>query len=224
MSLFRQLAAPFPPAAVSWRVGSTTQDKKRGMALAYIDARDVMDRLDAVVGPDCWQCRYPHAAGRTVCELDVWVEGRGWVTKSDGAGDTDVEAEKGALSDAFKRAAVRWGIGRYLYDLDSPWVELKPAGRSYAIADHEMARLQRLLGAAQQPTQRLTALPPDLEPRSRYQELEDALTSALTTAELRSIPADRAKDFEALTDKEREDLKKVYAFKAQALRSFGEAA
>jgi hypothetical protein len=44
----RALFAPFPPGRVSWRVGSTTQDKKRGMALAYIDARDVMDRLDAV--------------------------------------------------------------------------------------------------------------------------------------------------------------------------------
>jgi hypothetical protein len=45
-----------------------------------------------------------------------------WVRKSDGAGETQVEGEKGAISDALKRAAVKWGIGRYLYDLDSPWV------------------------------------------------------------------------------------------------------
>ena len=49
--LFDKLAEPFPPDAISWRVGSTTQDKSKGMALAFIDARDVMDRLDLVCGP-----------------------------------------------------------------------------------------------------------------------------------------------------------------------------
>lgn len=152
------LAKPFPPERVSWRVGSTTQDKKRGMALAYIDARDVMDRLDEVCGPAGWSCRYPQTSGKAViCEIAIWINDR-WVAKEDGAGDTDVEAEKGALSDAFKRAAVKWGIGRYLYDLDSPWVELEPAGRSYKIADREMKRLRDMLAgkgpAAPAPTPR----------------------------------------------------------------------
>jgi hypothetical protein len=142
---FNALAAPFPPQAISWRVGSTTQDKKKGMALAFIDARDVMERLDAVCGPAGWQCTYPHANGKTVCAIGIKA-GDEWIWKSDGAGDTDVEAEKGALSDAFKRAAVRWGIGRYLYDLASPWVELEPAGRSFKIADRELAKLHALLG------------------------------------------------------------------------------
>lgn len=117
------LRAPFDPAKISWRVGSTTRDKTKGMALAYIDSRDVMERLDAVCGVENWECRYPHAAAKTVCEIAIFIKDR-WVVKADGAGDSDVEAEKGALSDAFKRAAVKWGIGRYLYDLDSPWVEL----------------------------------------------------------------------------------------------------
>lgn len=139
------LAKPFPPERVSWRVGSTTQDKKRGMALAYIDARDVMDRLDAVCGPQAWSRRHPEHAGKTViCEIGVKI-GDEWVWKADGAGDTDVEAEKGSLSDSFKRAAVNWGIGRYLYDLDTPWVELEAAGRSFKIPDREKARLQALL-------------------------------------------------------------------------------
>jgi hypothetical protein len=144
-SLMERLAAPFPPELVSWRVGSTTQDKKKGMALAFIDARDVMNRLDEVVGPENWQDRYPHAGAKTVCEIDIWCEGRGWVTKADGAGDTDVEKEKGSLSDAFKRAAVRWGIGRYLYDLPSPWVELEPAGRSFKISAAGQAMLKRVM-------------------------------------------------------------------------------
>lgn len=142
---FDKLAAPIAPDRVSWRVGSTTQDKSKGMALAYIDARDVMQRLDEVCGPAGWQCRYSHATGKTVCDIGIKC-GDEWVWKADGAGDSDVEAEKGALSDAFKRAAVRWGIGRYLYDLESPWVKLKPMGKSYAIDDSEFSRLQALLG------------------------------------------------------------------------------
>jgi hypothetical protein len=155
MSIFDQLKAPFQPSQISWRIGSTTADKKRGMALAYIDARDVMDRLDEVCGPDGWQCTYPHANGKTVCAIGIRVEREGgsaeWVWKSDGAGDSDIEAEKGALSDAFKRSAVRWGIGRYLYHLDSPWVEITAAGRSFKIADAEKIRLEKLLGGGKPP-------------------------------------------------------------------------
>ena len=146
MSIFDNLARPFPPDRVSWRVGPTNRDKTKGMALAYIDARDVMERLDAVCGPAGWQCRYPHATGKTVCEIGLRVESE-WIWKADGAGDTDMEAEKGALSDAFKRAAVRWGIGRYLYDLSSPWVLIEAFGKSYKIADAELPKLTFLLKA-----------------------------------------------------------------------------
>ena len=138
------LHKPFDPAKISWRVGSTTKDKSKGMALAYIDSRDVMERLDAVCGAENWECRYPHAGAKTVCEIGIFINDK-WVVKADGAGDSDVEAEKGALSDAFKRAAVKWGVGRYLYDLDSPWVELEPAGGSYKIAAKEYARLRAVL-------------------------------------------------------------------------------
>lgn len=141
---FAALAAPFPPDAISWRVGSTTQDKSKGMALAYIDARDVMQRLDDVCGPAGWQCTYPHANGKTVCSIAIKC-GDEWVSKSDGAGDTDVEQEKGALSDAFKRAAVRWGIGRYLYDIGSPWVELEQRGKTHIIKASEQGKLRAAL-------------------------------------------------------------------------------
>lgn len=144
MTMLEKLKIPFPPQRISWRVGSTTGDKKRGMALAYIDARDVMERLDEVCGADGWQCRYPHANGKTVCEIGLKV-GAEWIWKADGAGDTDFEAEKGALSDAFKRAAVRWGIGRYLYDIPALWVEIEAAGKSFKIADKEHRRLAELL-------------------------------------------------------------------------------
>lgn len=133
------LKNPFPPDRISWRIGATANGK--GIALAYIDARDVMQRLDEVCGPENWQCEYPHASQKTVCRIGIRI-GDEWIWKSNGAGDTDYESEKGALSDAFKRAAVLWGIGQYLYDLDSPWVALE--GKK--IAKHEYARLHKLVG------------------------------------------------------------------------------
>ena len=139
---FDALKAPFSPSDVKWRVGATNSDKSKGLALAYLDARLVMDRLDTVVGQANWQATYSHALSKTVCELSLRC-GDEWVTKSNGAGDSDIEGEKGALSDAFKRAAVLWGIGRYLYNLDSPWVQLVK-GRT--IKKDEMPRLQQLLG------------------------------------------------------------------------------
>lgn len=142
--IFEQLAAPFDPSEVDWRVGSTTKDKTKGMALCYVDARTVMDRLDTVCGPAGWQCRYVIEGSKTVCEIGIKC-GDEWVWKADGAGDSDIEAEKGALSDAFKRAAVRWGIGRYLYNLKSPWVPLKAFGNSFVIADEAKPQLDALL-------------------------------------------------------------------------------
>ena len=115
------LSAEFPRNAVSWRAQNLTQNGDKALALAYIDARDVMDRLDAVCGPENWQDRYEFHGARTVCYLSIRI-GNEWITKADGAGDSDVEAEKGAISDALKRAAVKWGIGRYLYSIESPWV------------------------------------------------------------------------------------------------------
>lgn len=153
-NLLDRLAAPFNPELVHWRVGATSGDK--GIALAYIDARHVMQRLDDVCGPENWQALYDNAGnGKTCCRIGINVYGNivsieengavipseKWVWKSNGAGDTDIESDKGAFSDAFKRAAVLWGIGRYLYDLDSPWVAMN--GKK--IKESEFIRLRKLL-------------------------------------------------------------------------------
>lgn len=139
--IFTRLAEPFDPAVISWRPGQTTKDKSKAKALAYLDARDVMRRLDDVVGAANWQDRYEFHGPRTVCYLSIRVDGE-WITKADGAGDSDVEAEKGAISDALKRAAVKWGVGRYLYDIDSPWVKITEWKQ---IDPAELPRLQALL-------------------------------------------------------------------------------
>ena len=122
--MLEELKKPFPVKAIHWRVGATSKDKTKGIALAYIDARDAMKRLDDVLGMENWQDKYIETpSGRLICELSIRVNDE-WVTKSDGAGDTEVEGEKGAISDAFKRAAVKFGVGRYLYYLPNIWVEL----------------------------------------------------------------------------------------------------
>lgn len=159
---FAALAAPFPPAAVSWRVGSVTKDGTKGMALAYIDARDVMRRLDEVCGPAGWQDRYEIHGTRTLCSISIRV-GDDWIAKTDGAGDSDIEAEKGSLSDAFKRAAVKWGIGRYLYDVDSPWVAIE----NKRIKPEEQSKLLRVLSGKGAPA---AALPPQNSPQQQPAE------------------------------------------------------
>jgi hypothetical protein len=142
--LYTDLSAPFEAELIDWRCGSTNSDKTKSMALAYVDARTVMDRLDAACGFDGWQCNYTQGVnGSIVCNLGILVAGD-WIWKADGAGATDVEGEKGALSDALKRAAVRFGVGRYLYDMRSPWVEIEPYGRSYKIKDSELKKLAEL--------------------------------------------------------------------------------
>ena len=144
---FEKLKAPFDPSLISWRVGATTGDKSKGIALAYIDARDVMERLDDVCGAGGWQIKYSHANGKTIADIGIKIDGE-WVWKANGAGDTQVEAEKGAISDAMKRAAVVWGVGRYLYDVQNVWVELEPMGRSYKIKNPNDSRLVGALDKA----------------------------------------------------------------------------
>lgn len=119
---FQALAEPFPAKRVRWRVGQ--KKGNRGMVLAYLDARDVMERLDDVVGPENWGDTYTESpSGRVFCTITIKTICC-QQSKTDGAGDTAVEGEKGAISDAFKRAAVKWGIGRYLYECKAPWIEL----------------------------------------------------------------------------------------------------
>ncbi len=140
------LRAPIPVERIKWRVGATNRDKTKGMALAYIDARVLQDRLDDTVGIENWQNEIVQLHGGTyICRLGIRVEGE-WIWKSDGAGATDFEPEKGACSDAFKRSGVQWGVGRELYALDSIWVAIEEAGRGHKIKKSEFARLDNSIG------------------------------------------------------------------------------
>jgi Rad52/22 family double-strand break repair protein len=128
-ALAGQLCAPFEPADVRWRTVSVKV--RRALVVAYVDARAVMGRLDAVFGVQGWQDAYELLAnGNVVCKLRVRI-GDDWIEKSDVGSQSDQQDEgdrtKSAFSDALKRAAVKLGIGRYLYRLPSQWVDYDPA-------------------------------------------------------------------------------------------------
>lgn len=135
--IMKKLQEPFSPEDIEWRVGSTTKDKTKGLALAYVTNRAIQNRLDEVVGPFNWKNEYKEWKGNSqLCGISIWDdEKKEWITKWDGASDTDFEATKGGLSDSMKRAAYQWGIGRYLYKLPAVWVPIKAVGKSYALAE-----------------------------------------------------------------------------------------
>lgn len=124
--IMRRLQAPFKAEEIEWRVGGTTPDKSKGMALPYVTNRAIQNRLDELFGPFGWKNEFqPWKADSQLCGISVRdpVSGE-WVTKWDGADNSNMEAVKGGLSDAMKRCAYQWGIGRYLYDVPSQWVKL----------------------------------------------------------------------------------------------------
>jgi hypothetical protein len=126
--LFARLAAPFAADEVGWKPQTVSKDQTKALAICFVDARAVMDRLDEVLGPMGWEDRYEILPdGCAVCTLRVRAAPGGeWVTKTDVGGPSDQkdpgDRRKAAFSDAIKRAAVKLGIGRYLYRLGGEWV------------------------------------------------------------------------------------------------------
>lgn len=101
-----------------WRVQSFSKNYPSAQCVAYIDARDVMNKLDEVVGEENWQDDYKLIDGKLVAGIGIFnKELKQWVWKWDAGTESNIEKEKGQMSDAFKRAAVKWGVGRFLYDL-----------------------------------------------------------------------------------------------------------
>ena len=116
-----------------WRVQSA--NKWGATCVAYIDARDVQDLLDKVVGAENWQCRYTEHKGNLFCSIGIRqlnAKGMDYMTwKEDCGTESNVEKQKGEASDAFKRAAVMWGVGRFLYSLDVIKLPVKENGKDF---------------------------------------------------------------------------------------------
>ena len=132
--MFDRLKMPFPAEDIEWRIQGTPKErngKTTGLVLPYITNRAVMERLDNVIGAQNWRNEFAQGPiGGVLCGIAIRINNE-WVIKFDGADKTDVEAIKGGYSDAMKRAAVQWGIGRYLYELPKYWAECKSTGGKY---------------------------------------------------------------------------------------------
>lgn len=123
----KKLLEPFDPFDIEWRVqqAGETNSKKWAMVLAYVTNRAIMERLDEVFGIDGWENVFnPMPDGGIICGIKARI-GTVERTKYDGADKTAIEATKGGLSNAMKRAGVQWGIGRYLYRLETTFVTLE---------------------------------------------------------------------------------------------------
>jgi hypothetical protein len=133
-NLMTALAAPFPPEQVQFKPGAISGN--RALALAYVDARTIMDRLDEVLGLDGWQDEYEALEDGVVCRLSCKLGGE-WIVKTDvGSPSEQPDAGdqlKAAFSDALKRAATKFGVGRYLYRLPSQWVDWDPKKREFRV-------------------------------------------------------------------------------------------
>ncbi len=139
MDIWAQLREPFAAGDIEWRVQrcGVKGDKPWAMVLAYVTNRAIMDRLDAVVGPANWRNEFREAPGGGIlcglsvrCDENLLVDAY-WITKWDGAEQTEIEAVKGGLSGAMKRAGVQWGIGRYLYHLPTGFADCSTDQRQY---------------------------------------------------------------------------------------------
>lgn len=144
--LRQALAAPFSNGDIEWRVSATTQDKSKGLAVPYVTNRAIQNRLDSTVGIDGWQNEFiPWKDGKAqLCGISIYFQQqKQWLTKWDGADDSDFESVKGGLSDSMKRAAVEWGVGRYLYGMTQIWVKIVQRGKGFFIVDEEQPRLDQ---------------------------------------------------------------------------------
>jgi hypothetical protein len=172
-TLTQALAEPFDPREVRFKPAVVSGN--RAMAIAYVDARVIQDRLDDVLGVAGWQDEYDCLPdGGVVCRLRLHL-GDEWITKMDVGSPSEQPDEgdrrKASFSDALKRAAVKFGIGRYLYRLPSQWVDYDPQKRQFA---------------------RTPKLPASALPRPRVASPSVSMETAASPAKPSSLPADGA--------------------------------
>ena len=144
----RQLAVPFHPKDISWRVTNTTQDKKRGCVIPYGDQRAYTDRLNSIFTPAGWTRTYEVTTlspvsrmkrdkviqtGKVIVTCVVSIKGLGSHTGTGEMWADDENAMTRSEAQAFKRACSCYGLGRYFYDFAEMWVELDKYGKPVSV-------------------------------------------------------------------------------------------
>lgn len=132
-TIAEQLTEPFDPRHVKWK--PQVVNGNRAMAVAYLDVRAIIGRLDRVLGLGGWADDYEYLPnGCMICKLACKIDGE-WITRSDVGGPSkqpDVADQcKSACSNSLKRAATKFGVGRYLYRLPQQWVDYDPQKKRF---------------------------------------------------------------------------------------------
>lgn len=138
-SLQAALQEPFGEEDLEWRIqrGGVKNGRPWAMVVPYVAARAVAQRLDDVFGVTGWSDHYAQGPqGGVMCTIAV--EG---CSKSDAAENTEIEPVKGGISDAFKRAAVKFGIGRYLYRINGTlWANVHEGGSRQGVVKDDSGK------------------------------------------------------------------------------------
>jgi hypothetical protein len=142
--LLAELEVPFPVDQVLWRVTNTANNRTRGQVVPYADPRAYTDRLNALVSPQGWTRNYETVTmnnitrtkrnaeivtGKILVACKVIIDGLGTHSGTGEEWADEDNAMTSAEAQAFKRACSCFGLGRYFYDVDPPWVDIDEKGR-----------------------------------------------------------------------------------------------
>ena len=155
--IWSKLAAPLPPGVVSWRQDgkAVSRDGKYfARFVAYIEANTVRERLDTVV-PGEWDLTLEllppisglddsHDRGEVTCSFKARLQILGVIREDVGTG----RDYKAAATDAFKRAAVRFGIAHELYAYEQNWVQVDGEGKYAKPLEDPQSAYTRRYGSA----------------------------------------------------------------------------
>jgi hypothetical protein len=130
--LRQRLAAPFAADEIQWKPAAVSGS--RALAICYVSARAVMDRLDDCFGVGGWQTSYRETPDGVNCRLELWI-GERWIQHEDFGAFSEQpdggDKVKAGYSDSLKRVAIHVGVGRYLYAVPNQWLPWDPKARKF---------------------------------------------------------------------------------------------
>jgi hypothetical protein len=178
-ALFTQLAEPFQPAEIKWRVTHATHDGSRGAVIAFADPRAYTDRLNQLFTPSGWTRNYDVTTvsavsrqkrdkiiqtGKVLVTCTLTIARLGTHSGSGEQWADEQNAMTSAEAQAFKRAASCFGLGRYLYNLPETWVPLDGQGKPTRLPSLPEWALPRANQALGKPNPACGPRPPVVQP------------------------------------------------------------
>lgn len=170
------LSAPFDEKTIGIKVQSFNKEKTKAMLVAYVQHTDVYARIEQI--DPAWSFQVtslqPIKDGVSV-RGNMTIKG---VTRENAGEGGD---EKSAISDCIKRCAMLFGVGRYLYDSETVWVEYndqRDKYRNWTYQDyaHALKRGQAPLPVSPQPPQ-AQSKPRPVAPRVEQTTVLDQIPS-----------------------------------------------